>query len=104
MTGKSEGYTSTKVQCAAFVFAILATYSLLGKKFFRFMYDDGPLEGWGNNPKVDFMSTIREMAEKYDIQYIVSMIKSDVPPEFEFKKGEIITTLSRGQTLFGIDF
>ena len=68
------------------------------------MYDDGPLEGWGNNPKVDFMSTIREMAEKYDIQYIVSMIKSDVPPEFEFKKGEIITTLSRGQTLFVIDF
>lgn len=104
LTGKSEGYTSTKVQCAAFVFAVLATYSLLGKRFFRFMYDDGLLEGWGNNPKVDFITAIREMTENYNIQYIVSMIKSDVPPGFEFKKGEIITTLSREHTLFGIDF
>ncbi len=104
LTGKSEGYTSTKVQCAAFVLAILAVYSSLGKRFFKFAYYDGLFEGWGDNPKIKFIETIRDFSDKYDIQYIVSMIKSDVPVGFEFNEGEEIAKLDTEHTLFGINF
>jgi uncharacterized protein YydD (DUF2326 family) len=104
LTGKSEGYTSTKVQCAAFILSVLSVYSLTNKNFYKFAYFDGLFEGWGDNPKKNFIEIIRDYCNKYHIQFIVSMIKSDMPLGFKFKKDEIIISLDENKTLFGFDF
>ena len=101
-TGKGEGYTSTKVLCASFVLAILIHYST--KSFFRFAYHDGLLESWGDNHKSRFIEIVREYCNKNDIQYIISLIKSDIPDGFVINKKEIVRTLSKGSELFGFKF
>ncbi len=101
-SGKSKGYTSRKVMCAAFILSILTTYS--DRSFIRFAYTDGILEGWGDNHKPIFIRTLRDLAEEYDIQFIISVINSDLPRDFTFKDGEIVRTLSKKDTLFNNDF
>lgn len=102
LTGKADGHTSTMILCAAFVLSILVNY--YQKSFFRFAYHDGIMESWGDRHKINFINLVREYCEKYKIQYIISCIKSDIPADFEFKKEEIIITLSNENRLFGIDF
>ncbi len=102
LTGKGDGYTSTKVLCASFVLAILIHYS--SKSFYRFAYHDGILESWGDNHKIQFIKLLREYCERYKIQYIISLIKSDVPKGFNFECNEIVRTLSKHDELFGFEF
>lgn len=102
MTGKSKGYTSIRVMCASFVLAVLATYS--DRSYFRFAYHDGIMEGWGDNHKLSFIKLLREYCAQHDIQYVTSMIKSDMPPGFEFGEGEVIRILTKEDTLFNVDF
>lgn len=102
LSGKADGYTSTKVLCASFVLAILLFYS--NKSYFRFAYHDGIFESWGDDHKVRFIKYLRENLEMYGIQYVVSLIKSDLPKDFEFTNEEIIRSLSKNDTLFGFDF
>ncbi|MFH0892462.1 MAG: DUF2326 domain-containing protein [Candidatus Falkowbacteria bacterium] len=102
LTGQGDGYTATKVQCSAFVLAILAAYSK--EHFFRFAYHDGLVESWGDRPKINFFKEIKEICAKYDIQYTISVIKSDVPDNFKFEEGDIVTTLTHEKPLFGFDF
>ncbi len=101
-TGQGDGHTSNKALCASFVMALLAHYS--DKSFFKFAYHDGILESWGNNPKESFMKLARAYCRQYGLQYVVSLIKSDVPPGFVFEQDEIRRTLSKEDTLFGVDF
>lgn len=100
LTGQGDGHTANKALCASFVMAVLAHYAQ--NSFFKFTYLDGVLESWGNNPKESFLSLARTYTEQYDIQLIVSVIKSDIPVTFEFKKGEIRRTLSERDRLFGM--
>ncbi len=102
LTGKGDGYTSTKVLCASFVLAVLTHYST--KSFFRFAYHDGILESWGDNHKIHFIELIRDYCSKYGIQYTISLIKSDIPSGFKLQSEEIIRTLSKGDELFGDEF
>lgn len=102
LTGQGDGYTATKVQCASLVLAILATYK--NKRFYKFAYHDGLVESWGNAPKLNFFNLIRQFCELHDIQYIISVIKSDVPNNFQFTDEEIIATLSHEKPLFGFQF
>lgn len=102
LTGKGDGYTSTKVLCASFVLAILIHYST--KSFFRFAYHDGILESWGDNHKIHFIELIRDYCSKYGIQYTISLIKSDLPDGFKLQSKEIIRTLSKEDELFGDEF
>jgi len=102
LTGKGDGYTSTKVLCASFVLAILIHYS--SKSFFRFAYHDGVLESWGNNHKKHFINLVRKYCELNGIQYIISIIKSDIPSDFKIEDEEIIRTLSKTDLLFGFEF
>lgn len=102
LTGKSHGNTSRHVMCASFILAVMAAYS--DKSFFRFAYNDGVMEGWGDSHKRSFIKLVREYAEDYDIQFITSMINSDMPSNFSFKEGEVVRTLSKTDTLFGVDF
>ena len=102
ITGKGQGYTATKVQCAAFVISLLCEYS--SKRFYKFAYHDGILEGWGDNPKLRFIQQVRELCSMYDIQFIFSIIKSDLPKTPLFKEGEKILTLDKAKPLFGFEF
>lgn len=102
LTGKGDGYTSTKVLCASFVLAILTHYS--SKSFFKFAYHDGILESWGNNHKKHFINLVRRHCVDSNIQYIISIIKSDIPNNFNFEEKEIIKTLKKGDLLFGCEF
>ena len=101
-TGKGDGFTSTKALCVAFVLAVIAHYS--NKSFMRFAYHDGVLESWGNNPKTKFIELARDYCDIYGMQYIVTVIKSDIPPGFSFEQGEIRRTLKEDDTLFGFGF
>lgn len=100
LTGQGDGHTANKALCAAFVMAILGHYSK--RSFFKFTYLDGVLESWGGNPKESFLELARVYAKQYDIQLIISVIKSDVPAAFEFTDQEIRRTLSENDRLFGM--
>lgn len=102
LTGKSQGNTSRRVMCVSFVLAVLIAYS--DKSFHRFAYHDGLMEGWGDSHKRSFIKIVRQFSQKYDIQFITSMISSDVPKGFEFEAGEKVRTLSKRDTLFNVDF
>ena len=102
LTGQGDGYTATKVQCASFVLAVLATYK--NERFYKFAYHDGLVESWGNTPKLNFFNLIRQFCNQYDIQYTISVIKSDVPNNFKFTDEEIIATLTHKKPLFGFSF
>lgn len=102
LTGKGKGYTSAKVLCASFVLAILIHYS--SKSFFRFAYHDGILESWGDNHKIHFIELIRSHCKEFGIQYVISLIKSDIPQNFKIEEQEIIRTLSKNDLLFGFTF
>ncbi len=102
LTGKGDGYTSTKILCASFVLAILIHYS--SRSFFRFAYHDGVLEGWGDNHKIHFIELVRKNCEEFGIQYITSLIKSDLPKNFKLNEEEIARTLTYTDTLFGFSF
>jgi uncharacterized protein YydD (DUF2326 family) len=100
LTGQGDGHTAHKALCASFVMAILAHYSK--RSFFRFTYLDGVLESWGNNPKDNFLEMARSYAKQYDIQLIISVIKSDIPATFEFEEDEVRRKLSENDRLFGM--
>ncbi|HTK33006.1 MAG TPA: DUF2326 domain-containing protein [Candidatus Paceibacterota bacterium] len=102
LTGQGDGYTATKVQCAALVLGILATYKK--ERFFKFAYHDGLVESWGVRPKLNFFKEIREFVKDNDIQYIISVIKSDIPTGFKFTDKEIVATLTHEKPLFGFSF
>jgi uncharacterized protein YydD (DUF2326 family) len=102
LSGRGEGYTSKKVLCASLVIAILCAYS--DKSFYRFTYQDGIMESWGDEQKSLFIDILRKYTEKYNIQYIFSIIQSDVPNDLDISPDEIIRKLSAQDTLFGLNF
>lgn len=107
LTAKDKGNTSKRILCASFVLSILINYS--NNSFFRFAYHDGILEGWGDNHRIAFVNLIREYCKEHDIQYIISLIKSEVPKSFNsvdkfFNEDEIRRVLGRNDTLFNIEF
>ena len=107
LTAKDKGNTSKRILCVSFVLAILINYS--NNSFFRFAYHDGILEGWGDNHRIAFVNLIREYCREHNIQYIISLIKSEIPKSFDsvdkfFCENEIRRVLGRNDTLFNIEF
>lgn len=102
LTGQGDGYTATKVQCSALVLSILAAYKK--ERFFKFAYHDGLVESWGILPKLNFFKEIRLFCQQNNIQYIISVIKSDIPNGFKFADNEIVATLTQEKPLFGFNF
>lgn len=76
-TRKSDGNTYTKMLCIAFDMAILAEYSR--ESYFKFVYHDDVFSNQENKIRVRLFNLIREYCIKYDIQYILSVIKDDLP-------------------------
>lgn len=95
-TSESQGTTYKKILCMAFDLSLLIHYSK--KSFFRFVYHDGILEGLDNRIKIRLLDRIKEICNEYKIQYILSLIDSDIPTDakgdsYIFEENEICLKL-----------
>lgn len=77
-SAKHDGATYYKILCVAFDLAVLINYR--EKSHFRFVYHDDVISGDDNGVKTRLITVVREICEKYDIQYIFSAIKDNIPP------------------------
>ncbi|WP_073166272.1 DUF2326 domain-containing protein [Tangfeifania diversioriginum] len=96
-TSEAQGTTYKKILCMAFDIALLIHYS--DKSFFRFVYHDGILEGLDDRVKVRLLNKVKSICEEYDIQYILSLIDSDIPvlsdgSKYQFDDKEICLELN----------
>ncbi|RZJ51805.1 MAG: DUF2326 domain-containing protein [Flavobacterium sp.] len=109
-TAKDDGRTYKKMLCVVFDLAIMVAYNT--ESYFRFVYHDDVLSQQDNGIKIRLLGLIRTITAKFDIQYILSVIKSDLPTNDEdkpifFDKSEIILNLHDHDdtgTLFGFEF
>jgi len=85
ITAEDFGTTYRKLLCMAFDLSILIHYA--NDSFFKFAYHDGALEGLDDRKKVKFLETVRKICKDYDLQYIFTLIDSDLPKN---EKNEII--------------
>jgi uncharacterized protein YydD (DUF2326 family) len=77
VTDESGGTTYKKLMCMAFDISILIVYSKAS--FYRFVYHDGALETVEDRKKMLFIQTVRQMCSEYGLQYIMTLIDSDLP-------------------------
>ena len=75
----AEGYGTTykKLLCMAFDLSVLIAYSK--RSFYRFVYHDGALETLDDRKKINFLNTVREICQEHGLQYIITVIDSDIP-------------------------
>jgi uncharacterized protein YydD (DUF2326 family) len=97
VSSQSEGTSYKKLLCALFDIALLVV--MADKAFYHFVYHDGILEGLDTRKRRSLLKLLREITDKYNIQYIMSAIDSDLPRDekdnkIEFTPKEIILQLS----------
>lgn len=85
ITAEDFGMTYRKLLCMAFDISLLIHYS--NKSFYRFIYHDGALEALDDRKKIKFLELIRSICSKYELQYILTLIDSDLPKD---EKGQVI--------------
>lgn len=109
-TAKDDGRTYKKMLCVAFDLAILCGYNK--ESYFRFVYHDDVLSQQDNGIKTRLLILIDELVKQYNLQYILSVIKSDLPTNEDdlpiyFSDNEIVLNLhdrDESGTLFGFEF
>lgn len=109
-TAKGEGNTYMKLLCVSFDLAILSEYN--EESYFRFAYHDDVLSQQDDGIKNRFLELIRKNINNYNLQYILSVIKSDLPLDdndniVTFSDEEIVLSLhdkNSNGTLFGFIF
>ena len=77
VTDEAGGTTYKKLMCMAFDIAILIVYSKAS--FYRFVYHDGALEAVEDRKKMLFIKMVRRVCSEYGLQYIMTLIDSDLP-------------------------
>ena len=77
ITDESGGTTYKKLMCMAFDMAILISYSKAS--FYRFVYHDGALETVEDRKRILFIQIVRRVCREYGLQYIMTVIDSDLP-------------------------
>lgn len=113
VTSQGKGHTYKKILCACFDLAILVNYS--DKSFFKFIYHDGVLESLDPRKQVKYLNLVSNICVKYDIQYILTAIESDIPIENDQNKNDSffinphhiavrISDLDETTNLFGFTF
>ena len=76
-TSESQGTTYKKLLCVAFDLSLLIHYS--SNSFYKFVYHDGVLEGLDDRIKIRYINYVKQICEDYDIQYVLTLIDSDLP-------------------------
>lgn len=97
VSSQSEGTSYKKLICALFDLALLKVYE--SAPFFHFVYHDGVLEGLDDRKKIALLEVVREQTLTNRMQYIFSMIDSDMPrnpqgERLEFPPDEIVLRLN----------
>jgi uncharacterized protein YydD (DUF2326 family) len=77
VTDEAGGTTYKKLMCMAFDISILIVYSKAS--FYRFVYHDGALETVEDRKKMLFIQMVRRVCSEYGLQYIMTLIDSDLP-------------------------
>mgnify|MGYP001277169804 FL=1 len=109
-TAKDEGNTYKKLLCVAFDLAILTSYN--SESYFRFVYHDDVLSQQDDRLKNRLIELINTLTSQFDLQYILSAIKSDLPHNENdeivyFDDKDIVLRLhdrDESGTLFGFEF
>ncbi|MCT7554167.1 DUF2326 domain-containing protein [Aliarcobacter butzleri] len=94
-TDLARGNTYKKILCAAFDTALLQFYSQ--NSFYKFVYHDGVLDSLDIRKKEKYIEYVREIANKSNIQYILTVIESethDLRSEYKFTEDEVRLILS----------
>ena len=96
-TSEAQGTTYKKLLCMAFDLALVIHYR--NRSFFRFTYHDGILEGLDDRIKIRLLNKVKSICEEYDLQYILSLIDSDIPVDekgekYQFTSDEICLELN----------
>lgn len=76
-TAEGQGTTFKKLLCIAFDLSVLIVYSK--RSFYKFVYHDGALETLDDRVKRKFLDIVRDICSQYDLQYILTVIDSDIP-------------------------
>ena len=79
ITAEDYGMTYRKLLCMSFDLSILIHYA--NQSFYRFVYHDGALEALDDRKKIEFLSLIRRICSEYNLQYILTLIDSDLPKD-----------------------
>ncbi len=101
-TQQGNWHSANKILCTWLVLGILAAYH--NKKFFKFAYHDWILESWWNTPKTNFFKIAKEFCNNYWIQYIISVIKTDLPNQDIITNEDIAISLDKNNKLLWLDF
>jgi uncharacterized protein YydD (DUF2326 family) len=110
ITSQNQGHTYKKILCACFDLALIKNY--IGKSFYKTVYHDGCLESLDPRKQKQYLDLVRKVSQEYDIQYILTALKSDIPSDeagkYLPKDYEIAITLSDESDdsgrLFGFSF
>ena len=76
-TSEADGTSYKTLLCVAFDIALLVSYS--SHSFYRFVYHDGVLEGLDDRVKQRLIMVTQRICSEYGLQYILSLIDSDIP-------------------------
>lgn len=90
-TSESDGCSYKKILCMGFDLSINIAYST--ENFIRFIYHDGGLETLDSRKKKEFLKYVRLIPAIYGVQYILTVIDSDIPSDVIFREDEIALTL-----------
>ncbi|WP_138420903.1 DUF2326 domain-containing protein [Aquibacillus sediminis] len=105
ITHEDEGFSYRKILCICFDLAIMSFYSK--RSFFKFLYHDGPFEALHENRKDSYLDFISEYCNKNEVQYIISVIDSDVSKD-KFNNKDIVCELQQDDdgsgALFGFKY
>ncbi|MDX5337476.1 MAG: DUF2326 domain-containing protein [Cyclobacteriaceae bacterium] len=94
-TDLASGNTYKKILCAAFDISLLQHYN--SNSFYRFVYHDGVLDTLDIRKKEKYIEFIRKLTEKYNVQYILTVIESEVEQlrdTYSLRDYEVCLTLS----------
>ncbi|WP_295022701.1 DUF2326 domain-containing protein [Sulfurimonas sp.] len=94
-TDLASGNTYKKILCAAFDVSLLQHYN--ENSFYKFVYHDGVLDTLDIRKKEKYIEFIRKLTKKYDVQYILTAIESEINQlqnAFSIQDDEVCLTLS----------
>lgn len=103
-SAKHEGNTYYKILCVAFDLAILINYS--HQSHFRFLYHDDIIAGDDNGIKKRLIETVKKYCQVYNIQYIFSAVKDNIPASVDLSENIILTLHDKNEAgkLFKMNF
>lgn len=84
-SSQGEGTSYKKLICALFDLALLRVYEDI--PFFHFVYHDGMLEALDDRKKLAFLEVVRDQISDRKLQYIMTVIASDLPRD---AKGKLV--------------